>query len=132
MKGVLPASILNRPKMGFPVPFARLDARRAGTASSRDVLLDRRTRERGIIDPRRRRARSSTITPRAATDGGDAIWSAAQPRALVPHVHRRRAASQTLPRSLRHRAELTSMRILWLKSDLLLPLDKGGKLRTWH
>lgn len=24
------------------------------------------------------------------------------------------------------------MRILWLKSDLLLPLDKGGRLRTWH
>jgi sugar transferase (PEP-CTERM/EpsH1 system associated) len=24
------------------------------------------------------------------------------------------------------------VRILWLKSDLLLPLDKGGKLRTWH
>jgi sugar transferase (PEP-CTERM/EpsH1 system associated) len=24
------------------------------------------------------------------------------------------------------------MQILWLKSDLLLPLDKGGKLRTWH
>jgi sugar transferase (PEP-CTERM/EpsH1 system associated) len=24
------------------------------------------------------------------------------------------------------------MRILWLKSDLLFPLDKGGKLRTWH
>jgi sugar transferase (PEP-CTERM/EpsH1 system associated) len=24
------------------------------------------------------------------------------------------------------------MHILWLKSDLLLPLDKGGKLRTWH
>src|SRR3954454_2209937 len=24
------------------------------------------------------------------------------------------------------------MRILWLKSDLLLPLDKGGKLRTRH
>jgi polysaccharide biosynthesis protein PslH len=22
--------------------------------------------------------------------------------------------------------------ILWLKSDLLLPLDKGGRLRTWH
>ncbi|HZT75637.1 MAG TPA: glycosyltransferase [Vicinamibacterales bacterium] len=22
--------------------------------------------------------------------------------------------------------------MLWLKSDLLLPLDKGGKLRTWH
>src|SRR3954454_22375465 len=24
------------------------------------------------------------------------------------------------------------MRILGLKSDLLLPLDKGGRLRTWH
>src|SRR3954454_17208563 len=24
------------------------------------------------------------------------------------------------------------MRILGLKSDLLLPLDKGGKIRTWH
>ena len=24
------------------------------------------------------------------------------------------------------------MRILWLKSDLLLPLDKGVRLRTWH
>jgi sugar transferase (PEP-CTERM/EpsH1 system associated) len=24
------------------------------------------------------------------------------------------------------------MRILWLGSGLLLPLDKGGKLRTWH
>src|SRR4029450_12535443 len=25
-----------------------------------------------------------------------------------------------------------SMRILWLKTGLLLPLDAGGKLRTWH
>jgi sugar transferase (PEP-CTERM/EpsH1 system associated) len=24
------------------------------------------------------------------------------------------------------------MRILWLKSEPLLPLDKGGRLRTWH
>jgi sugar transferase (PEP-CTERM/EpsH1 system associated) len=24
------------------------------------------------------------------------------------------------------------MRILWLKSDLLLPLDKGGRVRSWH
>jgi len=24
------------------------------------------------------------------------------------------------------------MHILWVKSDLLVPLDKGGKLRTWH
>ena len=24
------------------------------------------------------------------------------------------------------------MKILWLSAGLLLPLDKGGKLRTWH
>jgi len=24
------------------------------------------------------------------------------------------------------------MNILWLNAGLLLPLDKGGKLRTWH
>src|SRR2546423_383889 len=24
------------------------------------------------------------------------------------------------------------MRLLWIKSDILLPLDTGGKLRTWH
>ena len=24
------------------------------------------------------------------------------------------------------------MRLLWMKSDVLLPLDTGGKLRTWH
>lgn len=24
------------------------------------------------------------------------------------------------------------MKLLWLKSDLLVPLDKGGRLRTWH
>jgi polysaccharide biosynthesis protein PslH len=27
---------------------------------------------------------------------------------------------------------VTPMRILWLNTNLLLPLDKGGKLRTWH
>src|SRR5512143_2696987 len=24
------------------------------------------------------------------------------------------------------------MKILWLNANVLLPLDKGGKLRTWH
>jgi len=49
MKGVLPESILSRPKMGFPVPFARW-SRQQWNGTIRDVLLDRRTRERGIID----------------------------------------------------------------------------------
>jgi len=27
---------------------------------------------------------------------------------------------------------MVRMRLLWVKSDILLPLDTGGKLRTWH
>src|SRR5262245_19787881 len=30
------------------------------------------------------------------------------------------------------RQQEPDVHILWLKSDLLVPLDKGGKLRTWH
>src|SRR5207248_4175693 len=48
MKGLLPAAILNRPKMGFPVPFAGW-TRGGWNAVARDVLLDRRSRQRGII-----------------------------------------------------------------------------------
>src|SRR3954470_9826166 len=49
MKGLLPDSILNRPKMGFPVPFARW-TREAWNGVAREVLMDRRTRERGVLD----------------------------------------------------------------------------------
>ena len=75
MKGLLPASILNRPKMGFPVPFAHWVRRNGGWAGSvRDVLLDRRTRQRGIFD-------SAAVAAllrehaRGSTEGGDRIWS---------------------------------------------------------
>ncbi len=49
MKPLLPRAILDRPKLGFPVPF---DAWARGDWSGpiADVLLDRRTRERGILD----------------------------------------------------------------------------------
>ena len=50
MKGLLPESILTRPKMGFPVPFSKW-MRGPWNQVARDVLLDRRSRERGIIDP---------------------------------------------------------------------------------
>src|SRR5204862_8097001 len=43
MKGLLPESILSRPKMGFPVPFAGW-TRDGWNDTVRDVLLDRRTR----------------------------------------------------------------------------------------
>src|SRR5205085_4483615 len=48
MTGVLPKSILNRPKMGFPVPFSAW-TRGRWNAVAREILLDRRTRERGIV-----------------------------------------------------------------------------------
>ena len=73
MTGLLPPSILNRPKMGFPVPFATW-TRGPWHAVARDVLLDRRTRERGIFDPDGiERLLRDHIAGR--TDGGDRIWS---------------------------------------------------------
>jgi asparagine synthase (glutamine-hydrolysing) len=73
MKGVLPESILNRPKMGFPVPFGKW-TRNAWNTVARDVLLDARTRQRGIIDAA---GVQRLLTDHAAglTDGGDRIWS---------------------------------------------------------
>ena len=73
MKGILPESILRRPKMGFPVPFAAW-TRGAWNGVARDVLLDRRSRERGIINPS---AVERLLAAHAAgtTNGGDRIWS---------------------------------------------------------
>jgi asparagine synthase (glutamine-hydrolysing) len=73
MKGVLPESILQRPKMGFPVPFASWTRGRWNSVM-RDVLLDRRSRERGLIDPVAvdRLLRDHA---RGRTEGGDRIWS---------------------------------------------------------
>jgi asparagine synthase (glutamine-hydrolysing) len=73
MKGLLPESILNRPKMGFPVPFASW-TRSGWNNVARDVLLDRRARERGLFDAA---AVSRLLDDHAAgrTDGGDRIWS---------------------------------------------------------
>jgi asparagine synthase (glutamine-hydrolysing) len=72
MKGVLPESILTRPKMGFPVPFAAW-TRNGWNAPLREVLLDSRTRERGIVDPA---AVDRLLQDHAAgrTDGWDRLW----------------------------------------------------------
>jgi asparagine synthase (glutamine-hydrolysing) len=72
MKGLVPEAILNRPKMGFPVPFSSW--MRAGwNEVARDVLLDRRSRERGIVDPQ---AVDALLRRHAAGDDdeGDRIW----------------------------------------------------------
>ena len=73
MRGVLPPSILNRPKMGFPVPFASW-MRGGWNDIARQVLLDRRTCQRGIIDPP---AVDHLLRDHAAgrTEGGDRIWT---------------------------------------------------------
>jgi asparagine synthase (glutamine-hydrolysing) len=73
VRGILPQEILTRRKMGFPVPFAVWMKGRWQNIA-RDVLLDRRSRERGIIDPD---AVEQLIVAHASgkTEGADAIWS---------------------------------------------------------
>jgi asparagine synthase (glutamine-hydrolysing) len=73
VKPILPPAILTRRKMGFPVPFG-VWARTTQRGVLRDVLLDRRTRERGITDAR---AVGALIDAHAAgsTNGADALWS---------------------------------------------------------
>jgi asparagine synthase (glutamine-hydrolysing) len=73
VKSILPHEILTRKKMGFPVPFGPWMKGRWQSVA-RDVLLDRRTRERGIVDPA---AAERLIAAHASGDqeGADAIWS---------------------------------------------------------
>jgi asparagine synthase (glutamine-hydrolysing) len=72
-RDLLPPNILSRPKMGFPVPFAGW-TRGAWSGVVRDVLLDRKTRERGLISV-------SSVTAliddhRAGrAQAGDILWS---------------------------------------------------------
>lgn len=73
VKDILPPEILNRPKMGFPVPFG-VWMKEGWQDVARDVLLDRRARQRGITDAA---AVERLIAAHAAgeTAGADAIWS---------------------------------------------------------
>jgi asparagine synthase (glutamine-hydrolysing) len=73
VREILPPAILSRPKMGFPVPFAHW-MRGAWADTARDVLLDSRSRQRGIVDAP---AVERLIGDHAAgrTSGGDALWS---------------------------------------------------------
>jgi asparagine synthase (glutamine-hydrolysing) len=72
-RDLLPSSVLNRPKMGFPVPFGAW-TRAAWHEPVRDVLLDRRTRERGLLDPV---AVTRVLDEHRAGRGshGDTIWA---------------------------------------------------------
>ena len=73
VRGLLPESILTRKKMGFPVPFAGWVGDRWHSVA-RDVLLDQRTRERGVLDPQA--VERLLDNHRAGVRrGGDAIWA---------------------------------------------------------
>ncbi|MDQ3350138.1 MAG: asparagine synthase C-terminal domain-containing protein, partial [Acidobacteriota bacterium] len=73
VRDILPAEILTRKKMGFPVPFA-MWMKGAWGSVARDVLLDSRSRQRGIIEPA---AVARLISAHASgeAEGGDALWS---------------------------------------------------------
>jgi asparagine synthase (glutamine-hydrolysing) len=73
IRDVVPAAILTRQKMGFPVPFAAW-MRTGWQQVARDVLLDSRSRQRGVIDPG---AVERLIAAHASgrTNDGDALWS---------------------------------------------------------
>jgi asparagine synthase (glutamine-hydrolysing) len=74
MRDLLPRHILERPKMGFPVPFGSW-LREGWDDPIREVLLDRRSRERGILDSaaveRLLRAASSSS---GDSQDADAVW----------------------------------------------------------
>lgn len=73
LRGVVPESILKRPKMGFPVPFGDWMRGEWGQVAA-DVLLDRRARERGLIQPAAV-ARFVEAHRRGHRAGADAIWA---------------------------------------------------------
>ena len=73
MAGVIPDAILSRPKMGFPVPFGRWMAGRWHSVA-RDVLMDRRTRERGIVVPGRVE-RLLVDHQSGRRNAGDTLWA---------------------------------------------------------
>ena len=73
IRGLVPHEILTRKKMGFPVPFSGW-MRGGWNAVARDVLLDRRTCQRGVINS----AAVETLLDEhrdGRRAGGDAIWA---------------------------------------------------------
>ena len=73
VRGIVPESILTRPKMGFPVPFSGWVGGEWNSCA-RDVLLDRRTRERGLINAAAVE-RMLDDHRDGRTRQGDAIWA---------------------------------------------------------
>jgi asparagine synthase (glutamine-hydrolysing) len=73
VRGIVPDAILTRPKMGFPVPFGAWAAGRWNPVIG-EVLLDRRSRERGILNAAAV-ARLLDEHRLGIRRGGDVIWA---------------------------------------------------------
>jgi asparagine synthase (glutamine-hydrolysing) len=73
VRGLIPDSVLTRPKMGFPVPFDGW-MRGGWNNVAREVLLDSRTRQRGVTNPAAV-ARLLDDHRDGTSAGGDAIWA---------------------------------------------------------
>ena len=123
MRDQLPAPILSRRKMGFPTPL------RGWLREEHTSLLDHT-----VLHPRAMRGASSiptasggwcTITAPGRQPHGAAVV-AGEPRAVAPDLHRR-GGCQPGPAS----GHGGLMRILWLKTELLHPVDRGGRIRTY-
>ena len=101
MRSVLPERILTRPKMGFPVPFAQW-MRGPWRTVAEDVLLDRRTRERGLVNAP---AVAGLLRGHGEgrRNGGDAIWALLNLE-LWYRTFIDGAGVQTLPMPRRYRA----------------------------
>jgi len=72
VRDLLPRGILTRRKMGFPVPFGTW-MRNGWEGVARDVLLDRRSRERGLIN----HASVEQLIlqhARGVTDASESLW----------------------------------------------------------
>jgi asparagine synthase (glutamine-hydrolysing) len=73
VQDVLPRQILERPKMGFPVPFGPWLQNSWGPVV-RDVLLDRRTRQRGILEPAAVERLLTSAATTSNSQDADAVW----------------------------------------------------------
>jgi asparagine synthase (glutamine-hydrolysing) len=73
VQDVLPREILDRPKMGFPVPFGAW-IQNGWRTTVRDVLLDRRAKQRGIFEPAAVERLLTSGSAASNTQDADAIW----------------------------------------------------------
>ena len=92
---LVPAGIRRRHKQGFGLPLRRWMREDLGTLV-RDVLLDRRARERGLFEPREvQRLVESLDRDRNAPDR---VWTLLVLELLVSRVHRSARGQRRSPR----------------------------------